>query len=93
VKLASAICTVLALFAQLGGVALIVGEARRSKRVLREWRSRNPNRNQSGSYDQLRYLNTAIDELFSSKARPAIGVALIVGGAMFGAAANLLGLA
>jgi hypothetical protein len=72
-------CFLVALFAELGGVALIVSEAIRK-------------RNAAGSYRQIAIVNKVMQILISARYRVAWAVALLVPGIAAGTVGNFASL-
>ncbi|TFV52653.1 hypothetical protein [Blastococcus sp. TF02A-35] len=89
---AAVTCTLLALAAELVGIALLVREGKRATRSLQRWRAANPRNNPEGSYGQQMLLNDVIEHVLGSQARRGWAVTLLVAGVLLGTAGNLLGL-
>ena len=80
---------VVALLAELGGVALIVCEAIRIRRLSKRRQQANPNRNAAGSHSQVILVNKVVQILFTARIRVTGAVALLVIGIGFGTARQL----
>ena len=91
-KIAAALCTVLALAAELWGIALLVAESRRAGQILRSWRDANPAGHAEGSFGQQTQLNGIVEELLGGQANRRLAIGLVLGGVVLGALANLLSL-
>lgn len=85
------VCIVVALAAELGGIALLVAEARAATRALRRWRDAKPEENPDGSYGRQRLMDDeVVEHLLGHEFDRGLAVGLIVLGVVAGALANIL---
>jgi hypothetical protein len=85
-------CFIVALLAELGGVALIVSEAIRMRHLMKRWQEFNPKRNAAGSYRQGAMVNKVMQILISARYRVAWAVVLLTLGVAAGTAGNFASL-
>lgn len=88
---AAAVLFAFAFVAELGGVTLIVREARTANRVLALWvEADNPANEDQGTWAQVLLINKVVRTLLSARARATWAVALVTAGIVAGTAANFL---
>jgi hypothetical protein len=88
---AAAVLFVVACVAELGGVALIVREARAASRLLRDWqRADNPANSGQGTWAQMALVNEVVRTLLGARAGALTAVALLVAGIVAGTVGNFL---
>jgi hypothetical protein len=85
-------CFIVALAAELGGVALIVCEAVRMRRLLDRWNRLNPRNNAGGSHRQIMLVNRVMQILFTARIRVTTAVALLTIGIVAGTVGNFASL-
>ena len=85
-------CFLVALFAELGGVGLVVAEAIRMQHLMRRWHEFNPKGNAAGSYRQIAIVNKVMQILISARYRVTWAVALLVVGIAAGTIGNFASL-
>lgn len=90
--IAAAACYVVALVAELWGIALLVDEARKANAAIRRWRAANPRGNPEGSYGQGLQLNDLMEMLLGNQGSRRKAIILLVTGVVVGAAGNFLSL-
>ena len=84
------LCYLVAVLAQLGGIALLVKEARRAGRVLGRWRAANPpGREPAGAQAEL---SDVVEHLLLDRFDRMAAVALVMTGVVAGAVGNFLSL-
>jgi hypothetical protein len=78
--------------AECGGFVLIVSEALGSRSALREWVAANPNKNEDGSWGQMRLTNKVMLGLLGSTRRRFTAAVLVGLGILAGFLGNLASL-
>jgi hypothetical protein len=90
-RFAAGLCYVVALIAELGGVLLIVREASKAAKVMREWdEADNPLNMGQGTWAQILLMNRVARALLNARVRVTTAVALLVGGIVTGTLGNFL---
>jgi hypothetical protein len=92
-RTAALACFVVAFVADVVGLALIVSEARKARRVLGEWLALNPEGQENGSYAQASGMVPVVRTALGNQSRRGVAVAALSLGIVTGTAGNLLALA
>lgn len=85
-------CYVTATVAEVGGFGFIVWEVWDSRRTFRKWMQANPNKNEDGSWDQVKLINKVVRGLLGRTWPRVTAAVLVVVGIGAGAAGNFLSL-
>jgi hypothetical protein len=91
VRVAAGICYVVSFLAEVGGVLLVVGEARKAVAVLRAWEAAdNPLNMGQGTWAQVLLMNRVVRALLDARVRVTSAVVLLLVGVIAGTLGNFL---